>query len=270
MFDCRATEPEGMDHPEFRRISAEQSFRFIGFVNRFLGGTRIVRRFVSSQIARTPEDRILRILDIGSGSCDIPISVCRWAEKKGHSIHFTCVENGRHAFRIGSEKVAGTNLPIEMIQDDIFNHFPEKAYDCAVGSMFFHHLSEAGILELVQRLRAFVRTSLLINDLCRNVLGYFGCRLLVWPLPKCVEHDALLSVRKSFKTAEMHELLGTIRDASIQVSHAPLFRIRAVVEFNPMENTPTIHGGTGAEKKGYPVCETCMPLTYGCRRIFFA
>jgi hypothetical protein len=240
-----------MDAAGFGEIPAKQSFRFIGLVNRFLGGVRLAQRFVAEEAARMTDGRPLRILDIGAGACDIPLAVCRWARRKGIPLHFTCIENGSHAVSIARDNLRRANrsvmkgkshaggFPIELVQEDIFRHLPSEPYHCAVGSMFFHHLPDDGILRLIDRLGGFVRGRLLINDLRRGFLCYLGCRLIVIPFSGVVAHDALLSVRKSFKVGELRNLLGNLRDASAEVSAAPFFRVRGVVDY----------GNTGGNRK---------------------
>jgi hypothetical protein len=258
-----------MDGTDFSPTLAEQSFRFIELVNRFFGGVRTVQRFIMTEAVRMPLGKPLRILDIGSGSCDIPIAICRWAQKYRINIRFTCIENGRQALtiacknirqvawrrgfraqwlRIPKDKKTSTlqtpthqnktetdawneDLPITLVAEDIFSHQPAEPYDCAVGSMFFHHLTDRRVLDLIDHLQGFVQNRLLINDLHRSLPGYLGCLLLVWPLSAEVSHDALLSIRKSFRVSELQNLLSSINNVSAQVCTTPLFRIKAVIDF---------------------------------------
>ena len=83
----------------------------------------------------------------------------------------------------------------------------------------------------IGRLRGFVRNSLLINDLQRSLPNYAACRLLLPAFPFEVGHDALLSIRKGFREAELRDLLEGLHNVTVSVSSAPLFRIRAVVRF---------------------------------------
>ena len=122
----------------------------------------------------------LRILDIGSGSCDIPLAVSRWARAHGIPLHFTCLEMAGHAVDIARGQLARAGDPaVQLLQEDAFTHQPAEPYDCAVASMCFHHFSNAQILTLLRRLRGFVRNSVLINDLRRSRLASLAARLLL-------------------------------------------------------------------------------------------
>jgi hypothetical protein len=233
VFEERVTECEWMDGENFDEGLAERSFRFIEMVNRFFGGVRIVRRFIADQA----DGGTIKVLDIGSGSCDIPLAVSLWAERNGMRVHFTCIEKSETVAEIARRRIRRAGDPlVKLIREDIFDHRPAEPYDCAVGSMFFHHLDEEQILGLVRHLRTMVTRSLLINDLRRSLWGYLGCMLLARGFPPDVRHDALLSIRKGFKEIEMRKLLQGLEDVSVDVRAAHFFRVQAVVQFHTRMN----------------------------------
>jgi 2-polyprenyl-3-methyl-5-hydroxy-6-metoxy-1,4-benzoquinol methylase len=233
MLKHRSYEKELLDQPDFDPVLARQSYVFMSFVNRLFGGVRAVRRFVAAEAAQLPPGQPLRVLDIGSGICDIPIAVTRWASRRGLNVHFACLEVSPHAVAIAQPRIERARLGdrICLIQEDAFTHRPDQPYDCAIGSMFFHHLEEERILALLRHLRPLVRRSVLISDLGRNWLDYLGAWLLTLPLPAGLRHDALLSVRRSFRPAELEHLLRQQPDVTVQASRAWLFRVKAVVRF---------------------------------------
>ncbi len=230
----RSHDLELLDLPGFDPVLARQGYRFMAFVNRLFGGVRTVRQFVAAEAGRVHSaQRPLRVLDIGAGVCDIPIAVVRWASRHGIDVRFTCLEISPHAPAIAHRKIerAGLADRIHLLQKDVFAHQPDQPYDCAVGSMFFHHLKEDQILALVGHLRGFVQGGVLVNDLGRNWPDYLGAWLLTLPLPRGVRHDALLSVRRSFTPAELETLLRQLPAVTVEASRAWLFRVKAVVRF---------------------------------------
>ncbi len=206
MFDQRATAEELIDRPDCEPELAAASYRFMETVNSWFGGMRTVQRFLAVETAKHRTGSPLRILDIGSGSCDIPLAMSRWARAQGIPLHFTCLELSAHAFEIARAQLARAGDPaVQLLQQDIFTHQPAEPYDFAVASMCFHHFSNEQIIALVQRLRTFVRSSLLINDLRRSSLSALGAGLLlaVSGSSAGVRHDALLSIRRGFKSNEL-------------------------------------------------------------------
>ncbi|MDZ7581158.1 MAG: methyltransferase domain-containing protein [Deltaproteobacteria bacterium] len=236
MFDSRATTLEFLDRPDCDPALAAASYRFMETVNCRFGGIRVVRRFLSAETAGRYTDAPLRILDIGSGSCDIPLAVSRWAYAHDIPLHFTCLETAGHAVDIARGQLARAgNSAVQLLQEDAFTHQPAEPYDCAVASMCFHHFSNAQILTLLQRLRGFVLNSVLINDLRRSRLASLAARLLLAGKPAGVRHDALLSIRRGFNISELSSLLRQLDSVTVSVKPARWFRIAAIIRFTPGE-----------------------------------
>ena len=232
MFDARATEAEFLDRPDCDPALAAASYRFMETVNGRFGGIRVVRRFLAAETAGRPADAPLRILDIGSGSCDIPLAVSRWARAHDIPMHFTCLEMAGFAVDIARRQLTRTGDPaVQLIREDVFIHQPAEPYDCAVASMCFHHFSDAQILALLQRLRGFVLNGVLINDLRRSRLASLGPRLLLAGAPAGVRHDALLSIRRGFKVNELDALLQQLDNVTVSVSAARWFRVAAIIRY---------------------------------------
>jgi 2-polyprenyl-3-methyl-5-hydroxy-6-metoxy-1,4-benzoquinol methylase len=223
---------EFLDRADCDPALAAASYRFMETVNARFGGIRIVRRFLSAETAGRYTGSPLRILDIGSGSCDIPLAVSRWACAQDIPLHFTCLEMAGHAVDIARRQLARAgNSAVQLIQEDAFTHQPAEPYDCAVASMCFHHFSNAQILTLVQRLRGFVLNSVLINDLRRSRLASLSARLLLAGKPAGVRHDALLSIRRGFNISELSTLLRQLDSVTVSVEPAHWFRIAAIIRF---------------------------------------
>ncbi len=240
MFDARATATEFLDQPDCDPALAAASYRFMETVNCHFGGIRIVRRFLAAETVGRHTGAPLRILDIGSGSCDIPLAVSRWARAYGISLHFTCLEMAGHAVDIARGQLARASDPaVRLLQEDAFTHQPAEPYDCAVASMCFHHFSNAQILTLLPRLRGFVINSVLINDLRRSRLASLAVRLLLSGTGATagVRHDALLSVRRGFTISELSTLLRRLDSVAVSVEPARWFRIAAIIRFKPGANS---------------------------------
>lgn len=238
MFDSRATATEFLDSPDCDLTLAAASYQFMETVNGYFGGIRTVRQFLAAETAGRHAGSPLRILDIGSGSCDIPLAVSRWARASGIPLQFTCLEISGHAVDIARRQLAQTGDPaVQLVQEDVFTHQPVEPYDCAVASMCFHHFSNTQILTLLQRLRGFVRNSVLINDLRRSRRSSMAAKLLLAGAPAGVHHDALLSIRRGFKISELSSLLRQLDSVTVSVEAARWFRIAAVIRFKSDESS---------------------------------
>lgn len=230
---------EFLDRADCDPALAAASYRFMEMVNARFGGIRIVRRFLATETAGRYTGAPFRILDIGSGSCDIPLAVSRWARTYDIPLHFTCLEMAGHAVDIARGQLARAGNPaVQLLQEDVFTHQPAEPYDWAVASMCFHHFSDVKILALIKRLRGFVRNSVLINDLRRSRLASLATRLLLTgtDTPAGVRHDALLSIRRGFNISELSSLLRQLDSVTVLVEPAHWFRVAAIIRFNPGES----------------------------------
>ncbi|MDA3799145.1 MAG: methyltransferase domain-containing protein [Kiritimatiellae bacterium] len=239
MFDARATAKEFLDQTDCDPSLAAASYHFMERVNGYFGGTQVVRRFLSAETRDRDINAPLRILDIGSGSCDIPLAVSRWARARAIPIEITCLEVADQAVEIARRKLALANDPaVHLLQEDAFTHHPSEPYDCAVASMCFHHFDNDQILTLLQRLRSFVTHRVLINDLRRSPWASIGAGLLLagsGSMPD-VRHDALLSIRRGFKIKELESVLNKLDNVTFSVKPAHWFRIAAVIKFKKGHN----------------------------------
>ena len=190
-----------------------------------------MKNFLEREISRNGS-RPIRILDVGSGACDIPVAIVKWASKRSRRIEFTCLETNETALKTAAHNIRRSGLDsIELKHESIFEFNGRHDFDYAIGSMFFHHLRDEQILALIRRLRSYVLKGVLINDLRRNLMTYASCSVLVGPLPKGLRHDALLSVRRGFKPDELSRLLSGIEDARVDVNIHSFSRLAAFVRF---------------------------------------
>ncbi len=232
MFELRTSEAEFLDDPACDQELAAASYRFMTLINSWAGGTAVVRRFLAEKAREGGCGGALRVLDVGSGSCDIPLAVSRWARRRGLRLQFTCLEPSARAVALARTRLALADDPgVRVLREDLFAHRPAEAYDYATASMCFHHFKDEEILEIVRRLRTFVRKGILINDLRRAAPAWLGARLLTACLPAGVRHDALVSIRRGFKISEFKRLLQRIPDCTVSVRAAWCCRISAGIAF---------------------------------------
>jgi ubiquinone/menaquinone biosynthesis C-methylase UbiE len=235
MLSQRTRGAEFLDRPDSDPGLTERSFRFIRFVNRTGGGIRIVRRFLEAELLKVPATNTLRLLDLGSGDGDIPLALARWAAARRYRFEFTCIDHNAHAVALARDKlteVSRRNVKIE--QADVFSYQPADLFDYAVGSMFFHHLTEDQIDALLAHLRRFVRRAVLINDLHRCMRNYLVCSILTLASERELRHDALLSIQRGFKPDELSTMLRK-HDRAAVVRTAWFCRVAAVVRFDRKE-----------------------------------
>ncbi len=232
MFRERARGSEFLDAAGSDPRLVEQSYEFMRLVNRIGGGTRVVRKFLAQELVHVPKGQLVRVLDLGSADCDIPIAITRWAKERGHSVEFTCLDHDPTATDLARQAVGRCGCEnIQVQQADIFRYQPAEPFDFAMGSMFFHHFTDEEIHLLVAHLQGFVRKALLVNDLHRCGLNYIVCYILTIPLDRRIQHDGLLSILRGFKPGELARILRE-HDPTAAVRRLWFCRVSGVAHFD--------------------------------------
>ena len=238
MFKQRAQKSEYLDRQDCDPALAVASYRFMEKANRYFGGIHLVRRFIASETRTHTRSAPVRILDIGSGSCDIPIAISTWARKHDIPVHITCLEPSNYAVSIAREACDRSGeRSLAVVQEDIFSHEPDQPYDYAIASMCFHHFDDKDIVTLLRRLRTYVQRAILINDLHRTLPAWLGTCVVSVFSPTGVKHDSRLSIRRGFKISELRELLQQVDGATVSVKPAWLYRVYAVLRFKQNETS---------------------------------
>jgi len=233
MFETRVNKPEFLDASDCDPQLAAGSYWFMQLVNRLAGGTKAVKNFLARETSECDQTRTLRVLDIGSGTCDIPLAVTKWANKQGRRIEFTCIDTNQTALKIAEQNIRKSGYDsIELKNINFFEFQPRHNFDYAIGSMFLHHFEDEQIPALIKKLRSYVLRGILINDLRRNSISYMICFFIVCLLPGPIRHDALLSICKGFKSDELHRLLSCVENVRVSVEILNFSRLAAIIKFN--------------------------------------
>jgi SAM-dependent methyltransferase len=230
MLSTRARGAELLDHPNAAPDEAAASYRFMRMVNRFFGGERPVRRFLAERWATSSRTAPLRVLDVGSGDCSLPVRLNGWCRRRGIEAQFTCVDACDHAAAATAGVLAAADDDrVRFLHADVFELPGGVRYDCAVASMFLHHFDDEIIPRVVAAVLSVTDGPLLVNDLQRSALNLAGARLLSCGWHETVRQDAVQSVRRGFQPGELFRLLEPVPGLRLQVEGMMPGRIYAVV-----------------------------------------
>ncbi|MCZ6835075.1 MAG: methyltransferase domain-containing protein [Planctomycetota bacterium] len=209
-FTNRQLIPEFMDEPDADRAELDRSLKFIRHVNAKLGGTKALLGYLKKQALDWPKDRPIRVLDVGTGSADIPLAVAKWAKKSGHDVRITGIDFHPTTLDLAREHV-GDEEAIELKQCDalkLMDHFEPGSFDYAHAGMFLHHLPDIEVMTMLRIMDRLTTRALIWNDLIRSLVGKVGVRLMVLApgTTPMVKHDAIVSVAKGFSVREARDL----------------------------------------------------------------
>jgi ubiquinone/menaquinone biosynthesis C-methylase UbiE len=197
---------ELMDDPAVDRAALATSLRFIRRVNRFLGGSRAVVGHLQHFSRRWQHGETITLLDVATGSADIPLAVLQWAQPHGFKFHIAALDLHATTLDLAREHVAqqAPGAPIAFLRGDALAlPFADRSVDYVTCSMFLHHLSDANAARAVHETLRVARRGIILNDLRRTVFAHIGIFFLTLLADPIDRHDARVSVRKAWTREEV-------------------------------------------------------------------
>ena len=194
---------EYMDDPNVTRQDLLRELGYIRWVNHSLGGTRVVvdhlKDWASAGLLPTGP---ITILDVATGSADIPKAVLNWAKNIGRRVQIVGVDLHPITLDIAREWTSGTEYLSFIRADALRLPLADNSVDIATCSMFLHHLSDEDALAVLREMLRVSRSGLIVNDLVRTTWARAAIYVLTLFSDPLSRHDARLSVAKGWTVQE--------------------------------------------------------------------
>lgn len=213
----RTDDPELLDSDSVSMEERLEAMRQLPLVNRFLGGARAVLKDLVPIAAEQPNRARLRLLDVGSGSADIPEAIVRWADTAGRPITAIALDRDAASIELAAERATRCADRIHVVRGNALRlPWPDRSFHVVTASMFCHHFFGDELVELVRELTRVAGRAVIINDLHRHWAAYWGFRLAsrIFLRGHVVRYDGEVSVRRGFVRKELEAL----------AAHFPEFR----------------------------------------------
>ena len=160
-------------------------------------------------VPRLPRGESVTLLDLGTGSADLPVAAIRWASASGIDLRITALDNHPTTLDLGRE-YAESELGAEAERIDFVladagetvERFGVESFDFVHAGLFLHHLSELRVLTVLSIMRRVAKHGMIWNDLVRSPVGAMAIRLMTVGQPRMVRHDAVVSVEAGFTKRE--------------------------------------------------------------------
>src|SRR5205085_2233794 len=92
-MEKRSDKDELMDHPTVQKVEFVRALKEIRWVNRYLGGTSALLSQLTVLCAALPASETpIRVLDLGTGSADIPIAIAEWGRAHQRAFQITAID----------------------------------------------------------------------------------------------------------------------------------------------------------------------------------
>ncbi len=195
---------EMMDRPQPVSAELERDLQYLRQLNRWFGSYRLVLRFMRHWIK--PDTRT-RIVDLATGSGDIPRLIADYARRIGAQVEIDALDRQPATLEIATKLSTGYS-EISYREADILEWDSVDAYDIVLCTLSLHHFSDEDAVRLLRRCWELSRKFVLVSDLRRGFLlkaGVYVLTALIFREPM-TRYDARLSAARAFSFSEMHTL----------------------------------------------------------------
>jgi len=192
-------------------------------LNRWFGGARAV---VTALLPLLPAGGACTLLDVGTGSGDIPRAVVRAARRRGVTVTPVGLDLLRPAAQVARRGGLAT-----ILADGGALPLASRSVDFAVASQVLHHLPPAVAARWIRELTRVARRAVVVADLRRSRIAMTAMWAVSFPLRlhRVTRRDAILSLRRGYAVEEMEELLRAA-GVTVRVHRSPIARLVAVWE----------------------------------------
>lgn len=226
----RTIEPELMDQPEVPLEALSHALADLRMVNLWFGGTRTALRVLIPELRKLGSAEI-SVLDVASGSGDIPRALVRASRRDGRSVHVMATDLHPETVAVAGAQSADEPA-IEVLQaDGLALPFADESFDIAMCHTALHHFDDDRALRLLRELARCARGAVVVTDLVRGRLPLAIVDLLsrsLWRNHPITRHDSVVSIRAAFTPAEAARLAREAGLQDVRVRRHPFFRFSLV------------------------------------------
>ncbi|MEK6284664.1 MAG: methyltransferase domain-containing protein [Acidobacteriota bacterium] len=226
----RIYEEELLDAGEGTDNDVARSLSDLRRVNRFLGGRKVVLRALSTCLDGTTE--AVSLLDVGTGSADIPIAVAESFKQRGLKPFIAAVDISERNLRISTTRL-GVSSEVHLVRADSLKlPFASRSFDFVTASLFLHHFRDEDVVRLLADFGRIARRAVIVNDLVRNLVPYYFTRI-AFPILGAsflTRNDGPVSVLRAFTPDEMNDLAQRAGLKNRQVKRVFPYRLSLVAD----------------------------------------
>ena len=129
----RTLTPEIMDDPKRPASRPGPGPAGTSAANRGLGGVSALLKHLQAWSVHWPKGRPITLLDVATGSADLPIAACRWARRAGFDLRITAIDKHTETLGFAREQIAGfKEITLETVDAlELDDRFAPGSFDYA-------------------------------------------------------------------------------------------------------------------------------------------
>jgi 2-polyprenyl-3-methyl-5-hydroxy-6-metoxy-1,4-benzoquinol methylase len=173
-------------------------------LNRYFGSYALIEHFLRRWIEPAAQ---LRVLDLATGSGDIPRLVIDHARKVNATVTVDAIDQQESTLKIARD-LSSDYPEIDFKTGDVLNFADSAKYDIVLCSLALHHFGDDAAVQLLRRCHELSRRYVLVSDLRRGLLATIGAYLLTAFIfrDSMTRTDARLSAARAFSFREFCSL----------------------------------------------------------------
>jgi SAM-dependent methyltransferase len=208
-FSTRSEALEIMDDLDCAGEVVDQTLRELEFINKWLGGNAVTLEALKKILKHHDRSKPVVIADLGCGGGDMLRLIYHWANRNKIQVKLIGIDANPNIIRFAQQNIHAIPA-IGFLTLDIFSEdFRKMKFDIVIGTLFYHHFSNAQLSEFFRQLQKQCNIGFIINDIHRHPLAYHSIKLLTKLFSKSamVKYDAPLSVLRAFSKKELTDVL---------------------------------------------------------------
>ncbi|HEX8231023.1 MAG TPA: methyltransferase domain-containing protein [Chloroflexia bacterium] len=208
----------------------QTTLRDIRRANIFGLGTWVVKHHLEKLIAGHTGK--LSVLDVATGSGDIPEELFRWADSRGIELSCVLTDISPEILGVARERInrVGFGSAASFAVCDAGKlPFPDASFDVVVCSLAFHHLNLSQGKAALREMARLSRIGFIINDVYRSRGAWYMAWVLVHltTTNRLTRHDGPASVLRAFTPRELRRMASEV-GVPVTVHTHPFWRMAVV------------------------------------------
>ncbi|HUS15142.1 MAG TPA: methyltransferase domain-containing protein [Chloroflexia bacterium] len=187
-----------------------QSLRDIRMANIVGQGTAVVVRHLPDVLGRWPAGKVLAVLDLATGSGDIPRAVVRWCRRRRIPCRVTATDISPQVLSATRDHTRRYPEITLLACDSTAPPFMPASFDLVICSLALHHMDAQAATRTLGHMARLARRGFIVNDVERSWPALIASIVLVYGMTRnrLTRHDGPASVRRAFTRLEIRSMAG--------------------------------------------------------------